>query len=114
MKKLRIVTWVVIFALILLLIVGVILQITNKSSVNDTAYEIIGFSVGIVGMIMAVLAEVGGAKQEKDFDKMEDNIRKILKNNQADLEISNKILGEIKLKKKTKIIIGVYNGIKTK
>ena len=100
MKKLRIVTQIITAVLVLLLIVGIILQIINDSSAGDTAYEIIGFSVGIIGMIMAVVAQVGSTKQEKDFDKMESNVREILKNNKTDLQISNKILNEIKSKKK--------------
>jgi len=100
MKKIRLIVQIATIALIILLIVGIILQLTNENSPNDTAYEIIGFSVGIIGMIMAVVAITESEKQERDLDKMERNIRDILESEQTDLKLSQKILDEVKTKKK--------------
>lgn len=96
MKKTRIFVWAAIVVLVVLLVVGIVLQITNEHDVNDTAYEIIGFSVGIIGMIMAVVSMIGNSQQDRDFDRMERNIRDILDANETDLAMSQKILDEIK------------------
>ena len=99
MKKIKLIVRIVTVVLVVLLVVGVILQITNDHSFSDTAYEIIGFSVGIVGMILAVIAQLGSERQERDFEQLEDNVRQILETEQVDMKISRKILDEVVRKK---------------
>jgi predicted tellurium resistance membrane protein TerC len=89
MRKTRLIVKIATGALIILLIIGVVLQLTNENDATDTIYEIIAFSVGIIGMIMAVVAQIGSVREQRDFDKMERNIREILESNQTDLKISN-------------------------
>jgi len=101
-RKLRLFVRIATGVLIILLVAGVVLQITNEHNPSDTAFEIIGFSVGIIGMIMAVMAQIGGIQQERDFDRLERNIRQILENDEVDLRISHKILQEIKPKARTR------------
>jgi len=100
MKKIRLIVKISSGILVILLIAGIILQLTNENSPNDTAYEIIGFSVGIIGMIIALVAIVSSEKQERDFDKLERNVKDILEAEQADLKLSQKILNEVRPKKK--------------
>ena len=88
---------------IVLLIIGLVLLITNDHSVNDTIVEIIAFTIGVVGVTMAITSQVTNSKKDRDFVRMERNINKILEANrtdldmsQIDLEISQKILREIR------------------
>jgi len=102
MKKIRIFVRIATGVLVVLLIIGVVLLITNDHNINDTIYEIIAFSVGVIGMIMAVVSEIGNSKMERENDSIQRNIREILETNQADLKMTQKILDELKVKPKQK------------
>ena len=66
MRKLRITIRVITAALVLLTIVGVALLIINrKLDFLDTTYEAIAFTVGMGGMIMAVVSQIDSYQQEK-------------------------------------------------
>ena len=71
MRKLRLTIRIITAALIILTIVGVILLIVNrKLDFLDTTYEAIAFTVGMSGMIMAVVSQIDSYNQEKVWRKM--------------------------------------------
>jgi uncharacterized membrane protein len=71
MKKIRWTVRIITALLVLLSIVGIIILITNeKLDVLDTSYEIIAFSLGVIGMIMAVVAHVDFYLQERSMNRV--------------------------------------------
>ena len=100
MKKARLFARIGTAVLVVLMIVGVIILITDESNAQTTTYELIAFVVGIVGMLMAIVSQVYTVKQDREFDRMERNIREILETEQADLKTAQRILDEIKPSKR--------------
>ncbi|MCL2869434.1 hypothetical protein FWF48_01320 [Candidatus Saccharibacteria bacterium] len=90
MKKLRIVVRVITAALTVLAVIGVILLITDENSAGTTTYEIIAFSVGMAGMIMAVISQIDAARQERLIDRMAHNISEDLRIDEDMLEAVKK------------------------
>jgi len=100
LKKARLFARIGTAVLVVLMIVGVIILITDESNAQTTTYELIAFVVGIVGMLMAIVSQVYTVKQDREFDRMERNIREILETEQADLKTAQRILDEIKPSKR--------------
>ena len=66
MQKLRLTIRVITAGLVILTIVGVVLLVVNrKLDFLDTTYEAIAFTVGMGGMIMAVVSQIDSYQQEK-------------------------------------------------
>lgn len=83
MKKLRVVMRIITGFLVVLTVVGIIILLVNQDiDPLSTTYEIIAFSVGMAGMIMAVVTEIDSYSQEKTFQKMIDELHEL--NREAD------------------------------
>ena len=66
MRKLRLIIRIITAGLVVLTIIGVVLLIANrKLDFLDTTYEAIAFTVGMGGMIMAVVSQIDSYQQEK-------------------------------------------------
>lgn len=83
MKKLRIVIRIITALLLVLSVVGIVLLIINSDrNWLDTSYEIIAFSLGSAGMIMAVISQIDTYQQEKTTKNMIADLHKL--NREAD------------------------------
>ena len=85
-----------------LMIIGVVILILDENNAQTTVYEVIAFVVGIVGMLMAIVAQVDTIRQDRDLDRIERNIREIMETEKADAAMARKILAEIRPKKRSK------------
>ncbi|MDR0591254.1 MAG: hypothetical protein LBG75_01695 [Candidatus Nomurabacteria bacterium] len=75
MKRLRIVIRVITGVLVVLTVAGIVILVANqKLDFLDTTYEIIAFSIGMGGMIMAVVSQIDSYQQEKNNKKMLDEL----------------------------------------
>lgn len=91
MRKLRLIIYIATGGLFALTIVGIILLIVNQNlNLLDTSYEIIAFSVGMSGMIMAVLSEIDSHQSEKRFGKMMNRIEELNREHDADEKVDAK------------------------
>lgn len=101
MKRLRLIVRISTIALLILTLLGLVVLVFNQNlSPLDTAYEIIAFSVGMSGMIMAVVSQMDSVQQEKASKKM---IRALTRlNREADAD--DKI--DADFQKKLDLIIG--------
>lgn len=70
MKRLRLIIRITSGILIALALIGITLLIVNDNPAVDTTYEIIAFSIGIAGMLMAVFSELDSARQEREVDRL--------------------------------------------
>jgi low affinity Fe/Cu permease len=83
MKKLRLIIRVVTGFLVALTVAGIVILIVNdRLNLLDTSYEIIAFSLGASGMIMAVVVQVDSYQQEKAMKKMIEDLTRL--NREAD------------------------------
>ncbi|GHU08176.1 hypothetical protein FACS189431_3950 [Alphaproteobacteria bacterium] len=78
MKKQRTIIRIVTLILSILSVIGIIILITNEDDAQTTIYEIIAFSVGMAGMIMAIIEQLGSAKQERQIDRMSREIHDLI------------------------------------
>ena len=91
MKKLRQTIRIVTIGLFLLTIVGVIILLANENlNWLDTSYEIIAFSLGAAGMIMAVVAQIDSYQNEKQFRKMLSKIEELNREHDEDEQVDAK------------------------
>jgi len=85
MKKLRLTIRIITAILFVLTIAGIIILIFNTNlSILDTSYEIIAFSLGAAGMIMAVTSEIDSYQYDKRFKKMMAQIVELNREHDAD------------------------------
>jgi competence protein ComGC len=83
MKKLRLAVRISIVILVILSIIGIVILIANENlNWLDTSYEIIAFTLGASGMIMAVLSEIDSYTIEKSSKKMVESLTQL--NREAD------------------------------
>jgi predicted tellurium resistance membrane protein TerC len=78
MKKKRLTIRIVTLGLSILSVIGIALLILNDDDARYTTYEIIAFSVGMAGMIMAVLEHLNSGKQERQIDRMSREIHDLI------------------------------------
>jgi len=91
MKKLRITIGIITGILLVLTIAGIMLLIFNENlSVLDTSYEIIGFSLGAAGMIMAVTSQIGSYQDDKRFTRMMAKIDELNREHDTDEKVDAK------------------------
>jgi len=91
MKKLRITIGIITGILLVLTIAGIMLLIFNENlSILDTSYEIIGFSLGAAGMIMAVTSQIGSYQDDKRFTRMMAKIDELNREYDADEKVDAK------------------------
>ena len=105
MKKLRLVVRISIIVLVVLSIVGIIILLVNDNlNWLDTSYEIIAFSLGATGMVMAVLSEIDSYTIEKASKKMVESLtqlnREADEDDKVDIEFQQKLDKIIKLDEK--------------
>ncbi|MCL2038221.1 hypothetical protein FWG95_04470 [Candidatus Saccharibacteria bacterium] len=91
MKKLRLIMRIVTIGLFVLTIVGIIMLIFNERlNWLDTSYEIIAFSLGTSGMILAVVAQIDQYQDEKRFKQMLAEIRNLNREHDDDEKVDAK------------------------
>jgi hypothetical protein len=85
MKKLRLTIRIITAGLIILTIVGIVILVLNeKLNLLDTSYEIIAFTIGAAGMIMAVTSQIDSYQDEKRFKRMMTEIEQLNREHDAD------------------------------
>jgi signal transduction histidine kinase len=85
MKKLRLVIRIATGVLASLSIIGIIILIANdKLDLLDTSYEIIAFSMGSAGMLLAVFGQVDSYQQEKINNRIMAKLEEIKNDNLED------------------------------
>jgi len=78
MKKLRIIVVAATVLLLILMVIGIaILIINQRLDFLDTSYEIIAFSVGMMGMLMSVVSQIDSYRQEKVIDSMKKELAEL-------------------------------------
>ena len=90
MKKLRIVIRVITVLLLILTVVGILLLILTDRNAIDTTYEIIAFSIGAAGMIMAVLTQIDSYQNEKQSRKVLEEIDLLNREHDQDDKVDQK------------------------
>ena len=90
MKKLRIIIRIVTGILLVLTIVGILLLIFTDRNAVDTTYEIIAFSIGAAGMIMAVLTQIDSYQNEKQSKKVLEEIDILNREHDEDTKVDQK------------------------
>ena len=91
MKKLRLVIRIITGFLVVLTIVGIVLLVVNqKLDVLDTSYEVIAFSLGAAGMIMAVVAQIDSYQGEKQARKMLEEIAALNREHDEDERVDRR------------------------
>jgi hypothetical protein len=106
MKRLRMVIRIITGVLILMSIAGIVILVANqKLDVLDTTYEIIAFSLGAAGMIMAVVSQIDSYQQEKSNRKMLGDIKALNRSADQDEKVDNEF------QKKLDDLIAVNNKI---
>lgn len=96
MKKLRMIVRIVTAGLFVLTIVGIVILIINENlGWLDTSYEVIAFSLGSSGMILAVLEQINSHQDEQRFKKMISEINELNRehddNEKVDVEFQRKL-----------------------
>lgn len=87
MKKLRIIIRIATSALVLFTIVGITLLVINDHNAIDTSYEIIAFSLGAAGMIMAVISQIDSYQSDKQAQKVLKEIEQLNREHDADEKV---------------------------
>jgi len=90
MKKLRLVIRIVTGILLVLTIVGILLLIFTDRNAVDTTYEIIAFSIGAAGMVMAALAQIDSYQNEKQSKKVLEEIALLNREHDEDTKVDQK------------------------
>jgi competence protein ComGC len=85
MKKLRLIIRIITGILIVITISGIALLIINPNrDPLDTTYEVIAFSLGSAGMVMAVVAQIDSYQNEKQSKKLLSKIESLNRDHDED------------------------------
>jgi hypothetical protein len=96
MRRLRLVIRIATGALIVLTIIGIVILVVNqKLDFLDTSFEIIAFSLGAAGMIMAVVAQIDSYQGEKQLHKIFKEIEELNREYDEDGKVNKKFQGEL-------------------
>ena len=87
MKKLRLIIRIATGALVLFAIVGITLLVINDHNAIDTSYEIIAFSLGAAGMIMAVISQIDSYQSDKQAQKVLKEIEQLNREHDTDEKV---------------------------
>ena len=112
MKKLRLIVRIITGALLLLTLAGIILLFFTERNVIDTTYEIIAFSLGAAGMIMAVVSQIDSYQNEKQSRKVLEEIESLNREHDQDEKVDKKF--QTKLDTLLKMDNRIYRKISTK
>ena len=94
----RLAVRIITVVLVALMVVGVILLIVNRNlGFIDTTYEAIAFTVGMSGMIMAVVSEIGAYNQEKIARKMIRELHELNREADDDEKVDANFQGKLDL-----------------
>lgn len=82
--------------LFIIMIAGVVVIIANERlSVLDTSYEIIAFSIGILGIIIGVMSQIEARRNEKRLEKMSAEIMRLEHEQYKEDEVEEKLETEV-------------------
>jgi spermidine/putrescine-binding protein len=88
MKKLRIVMRIATGVLVLFTIAGIVMLVVNDElDFFDTAYEIIAFSLGAAGMIMAIISQIDYYQSDKQSQRILKEIDELNREHDTDEKV---------------------------
>ena len=92
MKRVRLMVIIFTVVLLVLMIAGIIILIVNdRLNLLDTSYEIIAFTIGVAGMLMSVVSQIDGYRQERELTKMKDEIAEIYRESDQQIKMEKEI-----------------------
>jgi len=92
MKRVRLMVIIFTVVLLLLMIAGIVILIVNdRLDALDTSYEIIAFTIGMAGMLMSVISQIDGYRQEHELTKMKEEIAEMYRESDQQLKMEKRI-----------------------